>query len=62
MPFVVACPWRRSPSPSALPGADIEMANSLANVLTANGDVASEMAALKAKLQTIYDNEVAPNI
>ena len=45
-----------------LPGADIEMANSLANVLTANGDVASEMAALKAKLQTIYDNEVAPNI
>lgn len=45
-----------------LPGADIEMANSFANILTANADVASEMAALKATLQDIYDNEVAPNL
>ena len=45
-----------------LPGADIEMANTFANILTANGDVASELAALKSKLEEIYANEVEPNL
>jgi len=44
------------------PGADQEMANSMANILTQQADVKSEMASLKTKLQTIFDRDVKPNV
>ncbi|MPQ97481.1 extracellular solute-binding protein [Modestobacter sp. I12A-02628] len=44
------------------PGADQAMANSCANILTQQADVAGEMSALKAALTTIYDRDVKPNL
>lgn len=44
------------------PGADQEMANSCANILTQQADVQAEMDSLKETLQTIYDRDVKPNV
>jgi sn-glycerol 3-phosphate transport system substrate-binding protein len=44
------------------PGADQEIANSCANILTQQANVQSEMAALKTKLTTIYERDVKPNV
>src|SRR3954452_125640 len=44
------------------PGADQEMANSCANILTQQADVQGEMDSLKQKLTTIYERDVKPNV
>jgi sn-glycerol 3-phosphate transport system substrate-binding protein len=44
------------------PGADQEMAMSMANVLTQQAGVQGEMDALKQKLTTIYERDVEPNV
>jgi sn-glycerol 3-phosphate transport system substrate-binding protein len=44
------------------PGADQEMANSCANILTQQADVQAEMDSLKTKLETIYERDVKPNV
>ena len=44
------------------PGADQEMAKTCANVLTQQGDVQSQLTALKQTLQTIFDRDVKPNV
>ncbi|WP_290859399.1 ABC transporter substrate-binding protein [Hamadaea sp.] len=45
-----------------LPGADQEMANACAAILTKNGDVQSELSNLKAKLEGIYSSQVKPHL
>ncbi|AZI59570.1 ABC transporter substrate-binding protein [Nakamurella antarctica] len=45
-----------------LPGADIEMANTCGKILTQQGDVATELAALKVKLTDIYTSDVKPKL
>ena len=44
------------------PGADQEMAQSMANILTQQADVQGEMDALKETLTTIYERDVKPNV
>jgi sn-glycerol 3-phosphate transport system substrate-binding protein len=44
------------------PGADQEMAEACANILTQQADVQSEMDTLKTTLTTIYDRDVKPNV
>jgi len=44
------------------PGGDTEMAKSVANVLTQQADVATEMGKLKATLTGIYTKQVQPNV
>ncbi|MFG2043793.1 ABC transporter substrate-binding protein [Dactylosporangium sp. NPDC048998] len=45
-----------------LPGADQEMANACANILTKNGDVQAEMTKLKSTLEGIYTSQVKPHL
>jgi len=45
-----------------LPGADQEMANTCANILTSQADVKSELDKLAGTLNTIYTRDVKPNI
>jgi sn-glycerol 3-phosphate transport system substrate-binding protein len=45
-----------------LPGADQEMANTCANILTSQADVKSELDKLASTLNTIYTRDVKPNI
>jgi sn-glycerol 3-phosphate transport system substrate-binding protein len=45
-----------------LPGADQEMAKSCATILTQQGDVRSELTALRSTLEGIYNAQVKPNI
>jgi sn-glycerol 3-phosphate transport system substrate-binding protein len=44
------------------PGADQEMAKSMAGVLTGQADVQSTLTTLKSTLTTIFDRDVKPNI
>jgi sn-glycerol 3-phosphate transport system substrate-binding protein len=44
------------------PGADQEMGKSCAKILTQQGDVQTEMVALKKTLSGIYDQDVKPNL
>jgi sn-glycerol 3-phosphate transport system substrate-binding protein len=44
------------------PGADQQIATSMANVLTGQADVKAELGKLKTTLTTIYDRDVKPNI
>ncbi|MDQ4501849.1 ABC transporter substrate-binding protein [Sinomonas sp. ASV322] len=45
-----------------LPGADQEMGKTAAKILTQQGDVKSEMSALKKTLQGIYEKDVKPKL
>ncbi|GAA2376756.1 ABC transporter substrate-binding protein [Dactylosporangium salmoneum] len=45
-----------------LPGADQEMANACATILTKNGDVQAEMTKLKSTLEGIYTSQVKPHL
>ncbi|MEA5453455.1 ABC transporter substrate-binding protein [Sinomonas sp. JGH33] len=45
-----------------LPGADQEMGKTAAKILTQQGDVKTEMAALKKTLQGIYEKDVKPKL
>jgi len=45
-----------------LPGADQEMANACAEILTKNGDVQAQMTKLKSTLEGIYNTQVKPNL
>jgi sn-glycerol 3-phosphate transport system substrate-binding protein len=45
-----------------LPGGDLEMANSCADVLTQSKDVGSEMGSLKSTLEKIYQTQVKPKL
>jgi len=45
-----------------LPGADHEMANTAANILTSHAAVSSELTTLQGKLQDIYETKVKPNV
>jgi len=44
------------------PGADQEMAETCANILTQQADVQGELESLKQTLQTIFDRDVKPNV
>ncbi|WP_426503246.1 ABC transporter substrate-binding protein [Dactylosporangium sp. McL0621] len=45
-----------------LPGADQEMANACAEILTKNGDVQAQMTKLKSTLEGIYTSQVKPHL
>ncbi|GAA3296861.1 ABC transporter substrate-binding protein [Dactylosporangium vinaceum] len=45
-----------------LPGADQEMANACAEILTKNGDVQTQLTKLKGTLEGIYNTQVKPHL